>query len=82
MEKSKRSEATLTACMDDNGMHEDSNLSHSVRASNMENSQRTMTRTTRKRDYEKTKDLQCMMTHALATTTRTSFPSVSSPFTL
>ena len=33
MEKSKRSEATLTACMDDHGMNEDSNLSHSVRAS-------------------------------------------------
>ena len=33
MEKSKRSEATLTACMDDHWMNEDSNLSHSVRAS-------------------------------------------------
>ena len=33
MEKSKRSEATLSACMDDHGMNEDSNLSHSVRAS-------------------------------------------------
>ena len=36
MEKSKRSEATLTAHMkheDDCGMNEDSNLSHSVRAS-------------------------------------------------
>ena len=36
MEKSKRSEATLTARMnheDDHGMNEDSNLSHSVRAS-------------------------------------------------
>ena len=30
MEKSKRSEATLTACMDDHGMNEDSNLSRSV----------------------------------------------------
>ena len=36
MEKSKRSEATLTARMnheDDHGMNGDSNLSHSVRAS-------------------------------------------------
>ena len=36
MEKSKRSEATLTARMnheDDHVMNEDSNLSHSVRAS-------------------------------------------------
>ena len=36
MEKSKRSEATLTVRMkheDDYGMNEDSNLSHSVRAS-------------------------------------------------
>ena len=36
MEKSKRSEATLTVRMkhkDDCGMNEDSNLSHSVRAS-------------------------------------------------
>ena len=36
MEKSKRSEATLTVRMnheDDHGMNEDSNLSHSVRTS-------------------------------------------------
>ena len=33
MEKSKRSEATLTTCMDDYGMNGDSNLSHSVRKS-------------------------------------------------
>ena len=32
-EKSKRSEATLTTCVDDYGMNGDSNLSHSVRAS-------------------------------------------------
>ena len=33
------------------------------------------------RDYEKTKDLQCMMAHALASTTLTDFPSVSGHFT-
>ena len=48
MEKSKRSKATLTVRMkheDDYGMNEDSNLSHSVRASNKEDSQRTTTLT-------------------------------------
>ena len=30
MEKSKRSEATLTACMDENGMNGDSILSQTV----------------------------------------------------
>ena len=43
MEKSKRSEATLTTHMkheDDYGMNEDSNLSHSVRASNKEDTQK------------------------------------------
>ena len=53
MEKSKRS---LTVCMkheDDYGVNEDSNLSHSVRASDMEDSQKTTTLTdNRKRDYE------------------------------
>ena len=58
MEKSKRSEATLTTCMDDRGMNGDSNLSRlepdSVRASNKEDSQRTTTLTdNKKRDYEK-----------------------------
>ena len=56
-EKSKRSETTLTTCMDDYGMNGDSNLSRlepdSVRASNLEDSQGTMTRTyNKKRDYE------------------------------
>ena len=55
-EKSKRSEATLTVRMkheDDYGMNGDSNLSHSVRASNKEDSQRTTTLTdNKKRDYE------------------------------
>ena len=32
-------------------------------------------------DYEKLKDLQCMMAHALAPTTLTDFPSVSGLFT-
>ena len=36
MEKSKRSEATLTTCMHDYGMNGDSNVSHSVRASEQE----------------------------------------------
>ena len=52
MEKSKRSEASLTARMnhvDDYGVNEDSNLSHSVRASNKEDSQRTTTLTDKKR---------------------------------
>ena len=86
MEKSKRSEATLTARMnheDDHGMTGDSNLSQaSVRTSSKENSQGTMTLTDNKeeRDYEKTKDLQCMMTNALASTTLTNFPTVSGHF--
>ena len=37
--------------------------------------------TTRKRDYKKTKDLQCLKTHALASTTLTCSPSVSGHFT-
>ena len=41
----KRSEATLTTCMDDYGMNGDSNLSHSVRASNKEDSQGSTTLT-------------------------------------
>ena len=56
MEKSKRSEATLTARMnheDDYGMNGDSNLSHSARASIKKDSQRTTTLTdNKKRDYE------------------------------
>ena len=56
MEKSKRSEATLTVRMkhdDDYVVNEDSNLSHSVRASNKKDSQRTTTLTGNKqRDYE------------------------------
>ena len=55
MEKSKRSEATLTVRMnhdDDHGMNGDSNLSQTVCVHlNKENSQGTMTLTTRKRDY-------------------------------
>ena len=48
-EKSKRSEATLATCMDDYGMNGDSNLSHSVRGSNKEDSQRTTTLTESKK---------------------------------
>ena len=54
MKKSKRSEATLTACMDDYGMNEDSNLSHSVRASKQgKQSRDDDTNLQQKRDYEK-----------------------------
>ena len=52
-EKSKRSEATLTTHMkheDDYRMNEDSNLSHSVRASNKEDTQRTTTLTDNKKE--------------------------------
>ena len=58
------------------GMNGDSNLSQ------REDSHRTTTLTT-KRETTKTKDLQCMMTHAVASTTLTltCSPSVSSHFT-
>ena len=53
MEKSKRSLTVRMKHEDDYGMNEDSNLSHSVRASNKEDSQRTTTLTdNKKRDYE------------------------------
>ena len=63
MEKSKRSEATLTARMnheDDHGMNGDSNLSRTVCVHlNEENSQGTMTLTDNKEErLQKTKDLQ------------------------
>ena len=68
MEKSKRSEATLTVLMnheDDHGMNGDPNLSQPVCVYlNKENSQATMTRTTRKRDY-KTYTLSCGSIHSL-----------------
>ena len=86
VEKSKRSEATLTARMnheDDHGMNGDSNLSHSVRASEQRKQSRdddTNLQQRRER-LRKRKDLQCMMPHALASTTLTDFPSVSSHFT-
>ena len=48
---------------------------------NKEDSQGTMTLTDNKEErLRKTKDLQCMMTHALASTTLTDFPSVSGHF--
>ena len=54
MEKSKRSLTVRMKHEDDYGMNGDSNLSHSVRASNKEDSQRTTTLTdNKKRDYEK-----------------------------
>ena len=49
---------------------------------NKEYSQGTMTLTDNKEErLRKTKDLQCMMTHALASTALTDFPSVSGHFT-
>ena len=49
---------------------------------NKEDSQGTMTPTdNREERLRKTKDLQCMMAHALALTTLTGFPSVSGHFT-
>ena len=54
----------------------------SVRTSKQGNSQGTMTVTDNKEErLQKTKDLQCMMPHALASTTLTDFPSVSGHFT-
>ena len=53
MEKSKRSEETLNTRMkheDDYGVNEDSNLSHSMRASHKEDSQRTTTLTDNKKE--------------------------------
>ena len=53
MEKSKTSLTVRMKHEDDYGMKEASNLSHSVRASNKEDSQRTTTLTDNiKRDYE------------------------------
>ena len=75
MERSKRSLSVRMKHEDDYGVKEDSNLSRldldSVRASNKEDSQRTTTLTDKKRETTKTKDLQCMKTHALASTTFT-----------
>ena len=56
------------------GMNEGTNLtlSNSVRASIKEDSQKTTTLTDNKKErLRKTKDLQCMKTHALAPTTLT-----------
>ena len=53
MEKSKRSLTVRMKHEDDYGVNEDSNLSHSVRASNKEDSQKATTPTdNKKRDYE------------------------------
>ena len=53
MEKSKRSLTMRMKHEDDYGVNEDSKLSHSVRASNKEGSQRTTTLTdNKKRDHE------------------------------
>ena len=82
MERSKRSLTVRMKHEDDDGENEDLNLSHNVRASSKEDSQRTTTLTEKKkRETSKTKDFQCMMTHALASTTLTCSPSVSGHFT-
>ena len=47
---------------------------------NKKDSQMTLT-DNREEKLRKTKDLQCMMTHALASTALTNFPSVSGHFT-
>ena len=81
MEKSKRSLTVRMKHEDDYGVNEESNLSHSVRASNKENSQRTTTLIDNKKETTKTKDLQCMKTHALASNSLTCSLSVSGHFT-
>ena len=50
MEKSERSLTVRMKHEDDYGVNEDSNLSHSVRASNKEDSQRTTTLTDKKKE--------------------------------
>ena len=52
MEESNRSVTVRVKHEDDYGVNEDSNLSHSVRASNKEDSQKTTTLTDNKRVYE------------------------------
>ena len=81
MEKSKRSLTVGMKHEDDYGMNGDSNLSHSVRTSK-QGRQGTMTLTdNREERLRKTKDLQYMKTHALASTTLTCSPRVSGHFT-
>ena len=65
------------------GWTETQNLSQTVCVHlNNENSQGTMTLTDNKEErQQKTKDLQCMMPHALASTTLTDFSIVSGHFT-
>ena len=50
MEKSKRSLTVRMKHEDDHGMNEDSNLSHSVRASKKEDSHRTTTLTDNRKE--------------------------------
>ena len=86
MEMSKKSLTVRMKHEDDDGVNEDSNLSRlepdNVRASIKEDIQKTTALTdNKKRETTKTKDLQCMNTHALASTTVTCSPSFSSHFT-
>ena len=53
MEKSKRSLIVRMKHEDDYGVNEDSNLSHSVRAPNKEDSQRTTTLTDNKKERQR-----------------------------
>ena len=63
---------------DDHGMNGDSNLSHSVRASNKEDSQKDNdTNWQQERETTKTKDLQCMMAHAFGINYAHRFPKCS-----
>ena len=79
MERSKRSEETLNTRKKheyDDGVNKTQTLSNSVRASIKEDSQKTTTLTDHKKETTKTKDLQCMKTHALASTTLTCYACV------
>ena len=84
-EKSKRSEATLTMHMkheDDYGWTETQTWATMGAHLNNEDIQKTMTLTGNKEERltTKIKDLQCMMAHALASTTLADFPNVSNNF--
>ena len=82
-EKSERSETTLTMRMkheNDYGWTETQTWATMGAHLNKEDIQKNMTLTGNKEERDwlrKTKDLQCMMAHALASTTLTDFPNVS-----
>ena len=81
MEKSKRSLTVRMTHEDDYGVNEDSNLSHSVRASNKEDSQRTTTLTDNRKERLRKRSFNAwrlMHWHQLRLTCS---PSVSGHFT-